>query len=337
MSRLARGFSEVLAPLFKRLAPLRTSVRSTVTRGVAQLDAAERTRAPLVTGDRFHLTAAPTPFAGDDVAETAFARYVDWQIEQGCRGLVVGGETGEAPALSWTERTRLIKIAVDAASGRAAVIAATGTNCTRESIALTEAAQRAGAEAAILVAPYYNKPGQRGLLQHFREIARAVDLPLIIEVDPSRTAIDIAHETFLELAKLPNVVAVAHADGGLGRMRRNTPLGLRRIAHVSEVDDDFVAFQIAGGDGSISKIANVVPALWRALCRDAEARRWDRAMAIQTALGPLISAASMEPGPAPIKYALSLLHPWFSAQMRLPLTPVASETGAAIREALARL
>jgi 4-hydroxy-tetrahydrodipicolinate synthase len=317
----------VLSPLFKRLAPIR-NVSIVTEQAAAQLQ-------PRAAAEGWRLTAAPTPFAGDDVAEAAFATYIDWQIEQGCRGFVVCGEAGEGPCLSSIERSRLTRIAVDVASGRAAVIAATGTNCTRESIALTEEAQKAGADAAILVTPYYNKPGPRGLLQHFEEIARAVDLPLVIEVDPSRAAIDVAGETFLELAKLPNVVAIAHADGGLTRMRREPSPS--RIAHVCELDQDFVTFQLAGGSGSISKVANVVPALWSTLCRETAMRRWDRAMAIQRALGPLISALSMEPGPAPIKYALSFLHPWFSAQLRLPLTPVACETGVAIREALARL
>ena len=152
--------------------------------------------------DRIWLTAAPTPFVEDDIAEDAFAQYVAWQIDEGCGGLVVGGAMGEGATLSRRERLCLIEIAVQTASSRAVVIAATGTNCTRESIERTEAAQRLGASAALLVTPYYNKPGQRGLLRHFQEIARAVDLPLIIEIDPARTAVDIGSQTLAQLAEI---------------------------------------------------------------------------------------------------------------------------------------
>ena len=133
------------------------------------------------------LTASPTPFENDAIAEKVFADFVAWQIEQGSEGLVVGGVTGEAPTLSPAEKRRLIEIAVETASRRVPIVAATGTNCTRESIALAQAAEAAGATAALIVTPYYNKPNQEGLCRHFREIANSVGIPLIIENDPART------------------------------------------------------------------------------------------------------------------------------------------------------
>ncbi len=293
--------------------------------------------APLVATGCVSFTAAPTPFVDDNLAEETFARYVGWQIDQGCGGLVVCGATGEGATLSRAERIRLIEIAVETASSRAAVIATTGTNCTRESITLTEAAQKSGASAALLLTPYYNKPGQHGLFCHFREIARAVDLPLIIEIDPARAAINVECETLARLAEVPNIVAIAHADGGLARLRKLRPSAQASFAHLCGTDDDYAEFCLAGGSGWISNAANIVPAVWSALQRAIDARRWDRAMLTHMALQPLIFALQMESGPAPLKYALSLLHPWFSPQVRLPLTPVASETATAIREALAGL
>ncbi|ARN83647.1 4-hydroxy-tetrahydrodipicolinate synthase [Methylocystis bryophila] len=282
------------------------------------------------------LTAAPTPFAEDDIAEDAFARYVAWQIDEGCGGLVVGGAMGEGATLSRRERLRLIEIAAETASRRAVVIVATGTNCTRESIERTEAAQMAGASAALLATPYYNKPGQRGLLSHFQEIARAVDLPLIIEIDPARTAVDIGPETLTQLAEIPNIVAIAHADGGLASLRKRGPSAQPNSAHLCGSDDACAQFCLAGGSGWISSTANIVPALWSALQRAVDAKQWDRAMLIEMALQPLTFALQRESGAAPLKYALSLLHPWFSPQVRLPLTPVAAETAREIRACFAR-
>ena len=292
--------------------------------------------ARIAAGDRIWLTAAPTPFAEDDIAEDAFARYVAWQIDEGCGGLVVGGAMGEGATFSRRERLHLIEIAVETASTRAVVIAATGTNCTRQSIDRTEAAQKAGASAALLVTPYYNKPGQRGLLSHFQEIARAVDLPLIIEIDPARTAVGIGFETLAQLAEVPNIVAIAHADGGLALLRKQEPTTELGLAHLCGSDDACAQFCLAGGSGWISSTANIVPALWSALQRAIDAKRWDRAMLIEMALQPLTSALHMEPGAASLKYALSSLHPWFSPQVRLPLTPVASETALEIRACFAR-
>ncbi len=324
----------MLASLFRRPVPAQP-FGLPCARGKAERQPSTKL-ARIAAADRLWLTAAPTPFADDDIDEEAFARYVAWQIDEGCGGLVVGGATGEGATLSRCERLRLIEIAVGIASSRAAVIVATGTNCTRESIGRTEAAQRAGASAALLVTPYYNKPGQRGLLCHFQEIARAVDLPLVIEIDSARTAVDIGSETLAQLAEIPNIVAIAHADGGVARLRKQKLSARPGLAHLCGSDDACAQFCLAGGSGWISNTANIVPALWSALQRAIDAKRWDRAMLIEMALEPLASALQMESGAPPLKYALSLLHPWFSPQVRLPLTPVASETALAIREAFAR-
>jgi 4-hydroxy-tetrahydrodipicolinate synthase len=283
------------------------------------------------------LTALPTPFLNDEIAEEPFARLIAWQIEQGCRGLVVCSATGEGSTLAPQERRRLIEIAVYAAAGRAPIIAATGTNCTAETTALTEAAQAAGATAALIVTPYYNKPGQRGLYEHYRAIARSVDLPLIIEADPSRTAVDIDPETLAQLAEIPNIVAIEDAESGFPASARRAVASRPKFLRFCGDDRESVSFRMAGGQGCVSVVANVVPAFWAAMQRANDAQDWGRAMLIQMALQPLVSALRLETNPAPIKFALSVLHPWFSPQMRPPLGPVSVATAAAIRAALAHL
>jgi 4-hydroxy-tetrahydrodipicolinate synthase len=278
------------------------------------------------------LTALPTPFMDEGVAEESFAKLVELQIEQGSQGIVVCSVTGEGPVLSPKERHRLIQIAVETSAGRAPVVAATGTNCTQETIVLTRAAQEAGASAALIVTPYYNKPNQAGVYLHCRDVARSVDLPLIIEADPSRSGIDISSQTLGRLAEIPNIVAIEDVMGDLRRIRDRADLIV-----LSGDDNACVSFRLAGGSGSVSVVANLVPTLWATLQRAVNASDWPRASMIQAALQPLVSALQLEANPAPVKYALSLLHSWFSPQMRLPLVTVNEATGVAVREALARL
>ncbi len=290
----------------------------------------------LHTFPRF-LTALPTPFQNDEICEEAFADLVAWQIRQGSQGLVVGGATGEAATLSDDEHFRLIRIAVETVDGRLPVVAATGTNCTRHSIALTQAAEAAGATAALIVAPYYNKPTQDGLYRHFREIAHSVGLPIIVENDPSSTCVDIRAETLALLAEIRNVVGIADAAGSFSTTSVNslsTPSG---FVMLSGDDATCNLFRMAGGQGSVSIIANVVPGLWANIQQACTAQDWSRAASIQIRLLPLLLALRLEPNPAPVKYALSLLRPNFSPNVRLPLVPVSHETSRAIFSALTEL
>jgi 4-hydroxy-tetrahydrodipicolinate synthase len=279
-------------------------------------------------------TALATPFERDSIAQKTFANFVAWQIGQGARGLVVCSATGEAATLTPQERALLIEIAVETAARRVPIVAATGTNCTSETIALTQAAQAAGAAAALIVTPYYNKPSQEGLYRHYSEIARSVDLPLIIEIDPSHTGIDVCPETLARLADIPNIIASADAVGAQAGLADRPFLKRRDFMQLSGDDDSCVLFRLAGGNGSISIAANAVPNLWAEMHRACDWGDWGRAAEIERRLLPLLRAVRSEPSPGTIKYALSFLRPWFSPATRLPLAPVSSDTATAIVEAL---
>jgi 4-hydroxy-tetrahydrodipicolinate synthase len=283
------------------------------------------------------LTALPTPFERDDIAEKAFADLVAWQIEQGSEGLVVGGITGEAPTLSSREQRRLIQIAVDTASRRVPIVVATGTNCTRETIALTQAAEAAGATAALIVTPYYNKPNQEGLYRHYREIANAVGIPLILENDPSRTCIEIRPETLAKLAVTPNIVGIEDVTCDLSRFSVHSLSSAPSFIRWSGDDSASLLFRMAGGSSSVSVVANVVPRLWADMQQACDAGDWNRAKSIQTRVNPLVAALQLETNPGPVKYALSLAHRWFSPTMRLPLVSVSRQTACAIASALKEL
>ena len=283
------------------------------------------------------LTALSTPFQNDEISEEAFVDLIVWQIQQGSEGLVVGGATGEAATLSDEEHLRLIRLAVETADGRLPIVAATGTNCTRHSVALTQAAEAAGASAALIVTPYYNKPSQDGLYRHYREIARSVGLPIIVENDPSSTCVDIRAETLALLAEIPNVVGISDATGAFSITSVNslsTPPGFMLF---SGDDATCNLFRMAGGQGCVSIVANVVPGLWANMQRACNAQDWNHAASTQIRLLPLLRALRLEPNPAPVKYALSVLHPNFSSSVRLPLVPVSHQTRHAIVSALTEL
>jgi 4-hydroxy-tetrahydrodipicolinate synthase len=283
------------------------------------------------------LTTLATPFENDDIAEKAFADLVAWQIAQGGEGLVVCGVTGEAPTLSPREQRRLIQIAVETASRRVPIVAATGTNCTRETIALTQAAEAAGATAALIVTPYYNKPNQEGLYRHYREIAKAVGIPLILENDPSRTCVEIRPETLAKLAATPNIVGIEDVTCDLSRFSVHSLSSAPNFIRWSGDDSASLLFRMAGGTRSVSVVANVVPRLWADMQQACEVGDWSCAKSIQTRLKPLVSALQLETSPGPVKYALSLAHPWFSPTMRLPLVAVSRQTASAIASALKEL
>jgi len=284
----------------------------------------------------FHgsLTALITPMRADGaVDERAFADFVDWQIKQGTKGLVPVGTTGESPTLSHAEHRRAVEITIEVAAGRVPVIAGAGSNSTAEAIELTRHARQAGAAAALVVTPYYNKPTQEGLFLHYTAIADAVDLPIIIYNIPPRSVIDMTAETMGRLAKHPNIVGVKDATANLTR-----PLHTRRtcgadFVQLSGEDHTALPFLAAGGHGCISVTSNIAPRLCAAMHEAWAAGRLQDAMAIQERLVPVHDAMFAETSPAPVKYAASLLGHG-TAHCRLPIAPLTEATRERVYTAL---
>ena len=280
------------------------------------------------------LVALITPMRSDGtVDEKAYADFVDWQIKEGTDAVVPVGTTGESPTLSHHEHKRVVEIAIEVAKGRVPVIAGAGSNSTEEAIDLARHAKEAGATATLVVTPYYNKPTQEGMYLHFKAIADAVDLPLIIYNIPPRSVVDMSVETMARLAKHKNIIGVKDATANLVR-----PLHTKRacgddFCQLSGEDHTAIAFLASGGDGCISVTANVAPRLCAAM-QDAWAEgRVKEAMAIQNRLVPLHDALFAETSPAPVKFAASLLGKT-SEHCRLPLAPIMESTRAKVRAAM---
>ena len=279
------------------------------------------------------LVALITPFRDGKVDEKAFQSFVDWQIEQGTEGVVPCGTTGESPTLSHAEHKRVVELCVEVAKGRVPVVAGAGSNSTEEAIDFTRHAKQAGADAALVVTPYYNKPTQEGLYQHYKAIAEAVDLPIIIYNIPARCVIDMSVATMARLAKLPNIVGVKDATNDLARPLRTRAAIGPEFSMLSGEDDTAIAYMGQGGDGCISVTANVAP---RA-CADMH-QAWRRgetatAMKINERLLPLHDALFCETSPAPVKYACSLLGK-STSDVRLPLVPASAQAQAQVRAAM---
>ncbi len=283
------------------------------------------------------ITALATPFTADGVDEARFETFVDWQISQGTNGLVPCGTTGEASTLTPGERYRLIRVCVECAAGSVPVIAGTGTNSTATTIELTRAAKQAGADAALIVTPYYSRPSQEGLFRHFATVAAAVDLPIILYNVPKRTGVDLHFSTVEQLAEIPSVVGIKDASGDLDRPRVTALVAGPRFAQLCGDDASAVTFNLAGGRGCVSVLANVVPSLCRDLHHACRTKDWAGARTLQNRLKPLIDALGREPNPGPIKQALAFLHPGFSREPRLPMVGVSPSTAAEIRAALDEL
>jgi len=274
-----------------------------------------------------------TPFRHGNVDESAFQEHVSWQIGQGTHGLVPIGTTGECPALEDDEQKRLISLCVEVAGGRVPVIPGTGFNSTAHTIHATKVAKKAGADAALVVCPYYNKPTQEGLYQHFKSVHDAVDIPIVIYNIPGRSAVDMSNATMARLAKLPNIVGVKDATNDLAR-----PLKMRveidgSFALLSGEDGTAVAYLAQGGDGCISVTANVAPAL----CSEMH-EAWQRGgiatvRRINERLIPLHDALFVETSPAPVKYAASLLGRC-TAEVRQPLWQTSPETQEKVQRAM---
>jgi 4-hydroxy-tetrahydrodipicolinate synthase len=285
---------------------------------------------PMFSGS---ITALITPFANGKVDEAAFQKFVDWQIDQGTHSLVSCGTTGESPTLSHEEDMRVTAICVEVAKGRAPVIAGTGSNSTDEAIQLTRGAKKAGADAALVVTPYYNKPTQEGLYQHYKAIHDAVEIPIVIYNIPGRCIVDMSVETMARLAELPNIVGVKDATADLQRPAQTRLAIGADFAQLTGEDATVVPFLAQGGHGCISVTANVAPRLcadlheaWRGGDLATVSRINDRLM-------PLHEALFVESSPGPVKYAASLLG-FCENRVRLPLVTVTAATEARVREAM---
>lgn len=281
------------------------------------------------------LTALITPFDGDRVDEESLRRLVARQIEAGVHGLVACGTTGETPTLSADEYAEVVRLVVASAGGRVPVLAGTGTNATRTTIERTRLARELGAEAALVVAPYYNKPQQSGLVAHFQAVAREGGLPVVVYNVPGRTGVNITPETVVTLSRTPGVVAVKEASGSTDPVREIVRQAPESFAVLSGDDGLALASFALGARGVISVASNVAPrqmvALWEAWSagRVAEAARMDRTLA------PLYKALFVEPNPVPCKAAAEVLG-LCRDTVRLPLVPASEATRQALRDALAR-
>ncbi len=279
------------------------------------------------------LVALITPFRNGAVDEKRFQSFVDWQIKEGTHAVVPCGTTGESPTLSHAEHKRVVELCVEVAKGRVPVIAGTGSNSTEEAIDFTRHAQKAGADGALVVTPYYNKPTQEGLYQHFKALHDATELPILIYNIPARCVIDMSVATMARLAQLPHIVGVKDATNDLARPLKTRAACGKDFAMLSGEDITVLAFLAQGGDGCISVTANVAP---RA-CADMH-EAWQkgdatRAMALNERLAPLHDALFCETSPAPVKYAASLLDK-STPDVRLPLVAASAEAQEKVRGAM---
>ena len=281
--------------------------------------------------------ALPTPFADDDnIDVAAFEHFCDRQVRAGATALVVCGTTGEAPTLRPAEHSTLIQIAVVAARGRVPVIAGAGSNSTSHAIELTRDAEAAGADAILSVVPYYNKPTQTGLYEHFRAIAQSSGLPIILYDVPSRTVCGLADETIARLAELPNIIGLKDATGDVTRPTRLRALLGPDFRLLTGDDATALAFISQGGNGCISVTSNVAPGLCRNMflaCRQGQIASAQR-YAIPVA--KLTAALFRETSPAPLKYALSLLS-LMSPKVRLPLVELTSQSKVEVAAVMAHI
>jgi 4-hydroxy-tetrahydrodipicolinate synthase len=289
-------------------------------------------------GDKFmffgSIPALVTPFSGGRVAEATFAEFVEWQIAEGSNALVPCGTTGEVATLNADEHCAVIAQAVRSANGRVPVIAGCGTYDTAASIERIRVAANVGADAALVVVPYYNKPSQAGLAAHFTAIADASPLPIVVYNVPSRTVADISVETLAQIAKHPKIVAVKDATGQLDRVSAQRLQCPEDFVQLSGNDDMALGFNAMGGMGCISVTANVAPKLCSDFQKAMREKCWDDALKLQDRLFPLHKALFTDASPAPTKYALSRLKNDFPAELRLPLVEPSDASKRAVDAAL---
>jgi 4-hydroxy-tetrahydrodipicolinate synthase len=280
------------------------------------------------------IPALVTPFRNGVVDEKAYQEFVDWQIKEGSHGLVPVGTTGESPTLSHAEHKRVVDLCIEAAGGRVPVMAGAGSNNTVEAIDFATFAQKAGADALLIVTPYYNKPNQAGLKAHYRAIDKEVDIPIYIYNIPGRSVIDMTPETMAELfATCKNIKGVKDATANMSRASRQREVCGPDFIQLSGEDITALGFNAHGGTGCISVTANVAPRLCAQFQEATLAGDFRTALEIQDRLAPLHNALFIEPNPTGVKYALSLIGK-LDNELRLPLVPVSETTQAAIRDAM---
>jgi 4-hydroxy-tetrahydrodipicolinate synthase len=283
---------------------------------------------------RGSLVAIVTPMSEDGALDLdALRRLVDWHIAEGTDGIVIVGTTGESPTVTFDEHCLLIRTAVEQAAARVPVIAGTGANSTAEAIELTICAKSAGAQAGLSVVPYYNRPTQEGLYQHFKKIAESVDLPLMLYNVPGRTVADLSNDTTLRLAEVPGIVGLKDATGSMERAADLLRRAPKDFALYSGDDASAMPFMLLGGHGVISVTANVAPKLMHEVCEAAQKGNLARARELNNALLPLHSKLFVEANPIPVKWAcaeLGLIPPG----MRLPLTPLSTGQHDILRSAM---
>lgn len=280
------------------------------------------------------IPALVTPFAAGRVDEAIFRDFVAWQIEQGSDGLVPCGTTGEVATLTAEEHRDVIAACVEVANGRVPVIAGCGTYSTAHSIERVRAAADLGADAVLIVVPYYNKPSQAGLAAHFTAIADASPLPIVVYNVPSRTVADISVESLAQIAKHPKIVAVKDATGNLARVTAQRIACGKDFIQLSGNDDMALGFNAMGGVGCISVTANVAPKLCSDFQKAMREGRPDDALALQDRLYPLHAALFTDASPAPAKYALTRLRNDFPGDLRLPLVEASDASKRAVDAAL---
>src|ERR687890_1937273 len=284
---------------------------------------------------RGSIPALVTIFRDEALDERAFLDFVRWQVGEGSHALVPCGTTGESATLTSAEHRRVIELAIEGAAGRVKVIAGCGSNDTAHAIALTRLAKEAGADAALHVPPYYNRPNQDGIYAHFAAIAEAVDIPIILYNVPSRTITDISVETMARLARIANVIGVKDATGNLARVSAQRAACGEDFVQLSGNDDMALGFMAMGGTGCISVSANVAPKLCAEFQNACMSGDWQRALKLQDRLFPLHTALFTDASPGPVKYALSRVRPGFPTELRLPLVDASETSKRSIDAALA--
>ena len=280
------------------------------------------------------LVAIVTPMRPDGALDLpALKSLIDWHVAEGTDGIVIVGTTGESPTVDVEEHCEIIRVSVEHAAGRVPIMAGCGANATSEAIELTRFARSVGADCSLQVAPYYNKPSQEGMYQHFKAIAEAVDLPLVLYNVPGRTVADLQHDAVLRLAQVPGIVGIKEATGNIERAQwliKEAPEG---FAIYSGDDPTAVALMLCGGQGNVSVTANVAPRLMHELCVAAIAGETKKAMEIQRRLLPVHKHLFVEANPIPVKWAMARMG-LMGGALRLPMTPLAKANEAVVEGAL---
>ena len=282
------------------------------------------------------ITALITPLKNGKVDEKAFQDFVEWQIDQGSHGLVPCGTTGESPTLTHDEHERVIDLCIETANGRVPVIAGTGSNSTDEAISLTKYSKQAGADGALVVTPYYNKPTQEGLYNHFKAINDSCNIPIIIYNIPGRSVVDINIETMKKLSQLKNIIGVKDASNDLARPLLTTRSIGKNFCQISGEDATVLPFLSQGGHGCISVTANIAPKICSDLHNFWQKGNFKKVQFLNSFLFPLHNVLFTETSPGPVKYAASLLK-ICSEELRLPLVKVSLSTKKKIKLILTEL